>query len=46
MVKMLSFTGSLDKNTDALAIFVNEKYGYKDRKGVLSGDIVQKLNYP
>jgi leucyl aminopeptidase len=44
MVKMLSFTGSLDKNTDALAIFVNEKYGYKDRKGVLSSDIVQKLN--
>ena len=35
--KMLSFTSSLSLNSDAFAIFVTEKYVYKDKKGILSG---------
>jgi leucyl aminopeptidase len=41
---MLSFIRSFDKNADALAIFVNEKYGFKEKKGILTKDIAQKLN--
>ena len=33
--KMLSFTGSLSLNSDAFAIFVTEKYVYKDKKGIV-----------
>ena len=33
--KMASFTSSLSPDSDAFAIFVNEKYDYKDKKGAL-----------
>ena len=41
---MVSFTSSLSSDSDALAIFVNEKHAYKDKKGVLSKSLVQKIN--
>ena len=41
---MASFTSSLSPDSDALAIFVNEKYYYKDKKGVLSKNLVKKIN--
>ena len=42
--KMLSFTGSLSLNSDAFAIFVTEKYVYKDKKGILAADTIKKIN--
>ena len=42
--KMLSFTSSLSANSDAFAIFVTEKYEYKDKKDILSADTVKKIN--
>ena len=42
--KMASFTSSLSSDIDAFAIFVNEKYGYKDKKGILPTSLVQKIN--
>ena len=42
--KMLSFTSSLSLNSDAFAIFVTEKYNYKDKRGILSADTVKKIN--
>ena len=41
---MVDFISSLSTDSDALAVFVNEKYVYKDRKGVLSKNAVQKIN--
>jgi leucyl aminopeptidase len=41
---MASFISSLSPDSDALAIFVNEKYGYKDKKGVLPKKISQKID--
>jgi len=41
---MASFTSSLSPDSDALAIFVDEKYAFKDKKGVLSKGLVQKIN--
>jgi hypothetical protein len=41
---MLSFLPSLSKNSDAFALFVTEKYEYKDSKGVLSKDIKKKID--
>ena len=41
---MLSFKSNLSKDSDALAIFVSEKYYYKDKKGVLPQDVTQKIN--
>ena len=41
---MLSFTSRLSPDADAFAIFVNEKYDYSDKKGVLSKNGVQKIN--
>ena len=41
---MLSFTSSLSPNIEAFAIFVGEKFNYKDQKGVLSNSMVQKVN--
>ena len=37
---MLSFTTSLDPGSDAIAIFVTEKYVYKDKKNILSKDFL------
>ena len=41
---MASFISSLSPDSDALAIFVNEKYSYRDKKGVLSKSLVKKIN--
>ncbi len=41
---MVSFTSSLSKDSDAITIFVNEKYGYIDKKNILSKSLVQKIN--
>ena len=41
---MASFTSRLSPDSDAFAIFVNEKNEYRDKKGVLSKSLVQKIN--
>ena len=41
---MLSFTSSLSRDSEAFAIFVTEKYDFKDKNGILSKDIVHKIN--
>ena len=41
---MLSFTSSLSLSSDAFAIFVTEKYSYKDKKNTLPADTVKKIN--
>ena len=41
---MLSFTSSLSRDSEAFAIFVTEKSGYKDKKDVLSNSAVKKIN--
>ena len=41
---MLSFTASLSPNSTAFALFVTEKYDYKDAKGILSKDITKKID--
>ena len=41
---MLSFTSGLNPSSEAFAIFVTEKYNFKDRRGILSNSTVQKIN--
>ena len=41
---MLSFASSFNPEKGAFAIFVNEKYDYKDKKGILSKNIVGKID--
>ena len=41
---MASFITSLSPDSDALAIFVNEKYEYKDKRGILSKNLIQKID--
>ena len=41
---MLSFTGSLGSDSEAFAIFVDEKFRFEDRKNVLSNDVRKKVN--
>jgi len=41
---MLSFMSSLREDSDSFAIFVTEKYEYKDSKGILSKDISKKVD--
>ena len=41
---MLSFTSRLSSECNAFAIFVTEKYSYKDPKNILPNNIVQKIN--
>jgi len=41
---MLSFTTSLSQNSTGFALFVSEKYDYKDVKGILSSDIKKKID--
>lgn len=41
---MLSFIASLSPNSTAFVLFVNEKYDYKDVKGILSKDISKKID--
>ena len=41
---MLSFTSSLSPDYETFAIFVTEKYDYKDKKDILPNNVVQKIN--
>ncbi len=41
---MLSFTSSLDAEVESFAIFVSEKYEYKDRGKILPNHLAQKIN--
>ena len=41
---MASFISSLSPNSDAIAIIVNDKYDYKDKKGILSKKQIEKIN--
>jgi len=41
---MLSFTSSLSPHGDAFVIFVTEKYAYKDKRHILSSNVIQKIN--
>jgi len=41
---MLSFTSSLSPRTEGLVVFINDKYEYKDKKGILSNSLVLKIN--
>ena len=41
---MLSFTPSLSPKSDAFALFVSEKYEYRDNKRILSKDIRKKID--
>ena len=41
---MLSFASSLSSDSEAFAIFVTEKYDYKDKKNILSTDAIKKVN--
>jgi len=41
---MPSFISSLSPDSDGIAVFVNEKYQYKDKKGILSKNLTQKIN--
>ena len=41
---MLSFASSLDGGREAFAIFVNDKFHYRDKKNLLSKNTAQKIN--
>ena len=41
---MLSFASSLGSDSEAFAIFVNEKFDFKDRKNLLSKETSKKIN--
>ena len=41
---MLSFTSNLNPKSDAFAIFVTEKYAYKNKNNILSNRVNQKIN--
>ena len=41
---MLSFASSLSPDNEAFAIFVNDKFYFKDRKNLLSKEVSQKIN--
>ena len=41
---MLSFTSNLNPKSDAFAIFVTEKYAYKNKNNILSNRVVLKIN--
>ena len=41
---MLSFTSSLSPDSEAFAIFVNDKFNFKDRKNILSKEVSKKIN--
>ena len=42
--KMLNFTGSLNEDSGAFAIFVNEKYRFNDKKKILTEASTKKIN--
>jgi len=41
---MLSFISSLSNKSEAFAVLVNEKYAYKNTKGILPKDAVKKID--
>jgi len=41
---MLSFVSSLSPDSGGFAIFVSEKYEYKDKRDVLSNSVIEKIN--
>ena len=41
---MLSFASSLSSDNEAFAIFVNDKFHFKDRKNLLSKEVKNKIN--
>ena len=41
---MLSFTSSLSKDSEAFAIFVSEKYEYKDKSHIIPDSITEKID--
>ena len=41
---MLSFASSLSSDNEAFAIFVNDKFYFKDRKNILSKEVSEKIN--
>ena len=41
---MLSFASSLGSDSEAFAIFVNDKFDFKDRKNLLSKETNKKIN--
>ena len=41
---MLSFASSLSSDNEAFAIFVNDKFHFKDRKNVLPKEVKNKIN--
>jgi len=41
---MLDFASTLSRNSEALVMFVTEKYDYKDKNRILSKDLVQKID--
>ena len=41
---MLSFTSSLSSDNEAFAIFVNDKFHFKDRKNLLTKEVSKKIN--
>ena len=41
---MLNFTGSLNEDSGAFAIFVNEKYRFNDKKKILTEASTKKIN--
>ena len=41
---MLSFTSSLSPDSEAFAVFVNDKYEYKGKKDALSENTIKKIN--
>ena len=40
---MLSFAGSLSPDSEAFAIFVNDKLHFRDRKNILSNEVSKKI---
>ena len=41
---MLSFASSLGSDSEAFAIFVNDKFDFKDSKNLLSKETNKKIN--
>ena len=41
---MLSFASSLNGDREAFAVFVNDKYRYRDKKNLLSKNVAQKIS--
>ena len=40
---MLSFTSSLSPDSEAFAVFINEKYSFRDKKNILPDEVNKKI---